>query len=56
MRYGSSLLLRFLEFDGGRLILRPSAIEHPLHFVTVAANETPSDFVLGRVCLLVQEL
>lgn len=56
IRYGSSLLLRFAEFDGGRLILRPSSIAFPLHVISVAANETSSDYVVGRVCLLLQEL
>ena len=56
VRYGSGLLLRFVELDGGRLILRPSAVEHPLHFVTVGANETASDYIVGRVCVLLQEL
>jgi hypothetical protein len=56
IRFGSSLLLRLVELDGGRLILRPCAMEHPLHFVTMGANETPSDYVVGRVCLLLQEL
>ncbi len=56
IRYGSSLLLRFAELDAGRLILRPAAIDYPLHFVTVGANETAADYIVGRVCLLLREL
>ena len=56
IRYGSSLLLRYVELDSGRLILRPSAIEHPLHVLTVGANETAAEYILGRVCLLLHEL
>jgi hypothetical protein len=56
VRYGSSLLLRFVEFDDGCLILRPSAIDHPVHLLTVGPDETPSDYIVGRVCLLVHEL
>jgi hypothetical protein len=56
VRYGSSLLLRFVEFDDGRLILRPSSIDHPVHLLTVGPDETPSDYIVGRVCLIVQEL
>jgi hypothetical protein len=56
VRYGPGLLLRFAELDNGRLVLRPIAIEHPLHFLTMGPNDRASEYIVGRVCLLLHEL
>lgn len=56
VRCGSSLLLRFVDFDEGRLILRPYSRAFPVQLVTVASGEAPSDYIVGRVCVLVSEL
>lgn len=56
MRYGRGILLRYVEFDDGHLILRPSSMDAPVQLINVAVNEMPSDYIVGRVCLLLHEL
>jgi hypothetical protein len=52
VRYGAGLLLRHVELDDARLILRPAAIDCPVHLVAVAEDRLPSDYVVGRVCMI----
>jgi len=56
VRHGGGLLLRYVEFDEGRLILRPLALNCGVQLIAVGANEMPSDLIAGRVCLLVHEM
>ena len=56
VRCGAALLLRFVDFDEGRLILRPWSRDFPVQLLPLAAHETPSDYLVGRVCLLFSEL
>jgi len=56
VRCGAALLLRFVDFDEGRLILRPWSLEFPVQLLTLAAHQTPADYIVGRVCLLFSEL
>lgn len=56
VRYGAGILLRYVEFDDGRLILRPSAIDCAVQLISIGLNEMPSDYIVGRVCLLLNEL
>ena len=56
VRCGASLLLRFVDFDEGRLILRPYSREFPIQLLPLAAHESPSDYIVGRVCLVFSEL
>jgi hypothetical protein len=56
VRCGAGLVLRFVEFDDGRLILRPLSQDFPVQLLAVGAHETPADYIVGRVCLVVSEL
>ncbi len=56
VRYGAGLLLRYVELDDGRLILRPSAIDCAVQLVSIGSDEMPSDYIVGRVCLLIHDL
>jgi len=56
VRYGAGVLLRYVEFDDGRLILRPKAIDCAVQLISIGPNEMPSDYIVGRVCLLLNEL
>jgi hypothetical protein len=56
VRCGRGLLLRFLELDAGNLILRPSSMDFPIQILPLATNESPADYIVGRVCLIVSEL
>jgi hypothetical protein len=56
VRCGAGLVLRFVEFDDGRLILRPLSLAFPVQLLALGSHETPADFIVGRVCLVVSEL
>ena len=56
VRSGPALLLRFVDFDEGRLILRPWSRDFPVQLLPLATHETPADYIVGRVCLLFSEL
>ena len=56
VRCGVALLLRFVDFDEGRLILRPYSRDFPVQLLPLATHETPADYIVGRVCLVFSEL
>lgn len=56
VRGGSGLTLRYVEFDAGVLLLRPLSPDYPVQVVPLAAHETPADYLIGRVCLVLSEL
>jgi hypothetical protein len=56
VRCGVALLLRFVDFDEGRLILRPYSRDFPVQLLPLATHETPGDYIVGRVCLIFSEL
>jgi transcriptional regulator with XRE-family HTH domain len=56
VRCGAALLLRFVDFDEGRLILRPYSRNFPVQLLPLATHETPADYIVGRVCLVFSEL
>jgi hypothetical protein len=56
VRCGAALLLRFVNFDEGRLILRPWSRDFPIQLLPLATHETPADYIVGRVCLVFSEL
>jgi hypothetical protein len=56
VRCGVGLLLRFIEFDAGNLVLRPYSMAFPVQILTLALHESPADYIVGRVCLVVSEL
>lgn len=56
VRSGASLVLRYVEFDEGKLILRPLSPGFPIQLLGLGAHELPADYIIGRVCLVVSEL
>jgi len=56
VRAGSQMLFRHVAFEANRLILRPRALDHPVEVVELSPEESPSDLLVGRVCLCVTEL
>jgi hypothetical protein len=56
VRCGAALLLRFVDFDEGRLILRPYSRDFPVQLLPLGSHETPADYIVGRVCLIFSEL
>lgn len=56
VRSGTTLLLRFVDFNEDRLILRPYSRAFPIQLLTIAAGNAPADYIVGRVCILLSEL
>lgn len=55
VRCGAALLLRYVEFNEGRLILRPYSREFPVQLLAPSAHESPTDYLVGRVCMVFSE-
>lgn len=56
IRSGSMLLLRYVDFDERHLILRPFLREFPVQLIALKENESPADYIVGRVCTVVAEV
>jgi transcriptional regulator with XRE-family HTH domain len=56
VRAGAQLLFRHAVFESNRLVLRPRALEQPLDVIELSPHESPSDLLVGRVCLCLSEL
>jgi plasmid maintenance system antidote protein VapI len=56
VRTDAGLALRHVDYDEDRLILRPLAAEYPVQLIAVGEGETPGDYVVGRVCVVVSEV
>jgi len=53
---GAGLVLRYVEMEGTNLVLRPLSQSAAVQVLAVRGQETPADFIVGRVCVLVSEL
>ena len=58
VRSGSGLLLRYVDLEDTRLILRPLALEHPIQLIELdpPADRRLPDHLVGRICLQLSEL
>jgi transcriptional regulator with XRE-family HTH domain len=56
VRCGGALVLRFVDFDEGRMILRPYSRTFPVQLLSIATDQAPGDYIVGRVCVLMSEL
>lgn len=56
VRSGGGLAIRFVDFDEDRLILRPLSLVFPVQLLTPGADETPADYIVGRVCIVISVL
>ena len=56
VRCGAALLLRYVDFDEGHLILRPYSRDFSVQLIRLASHESPADYLVGRVCLVFSEL
>jgi hypothetical protein len=52
----SDLVFRYVGFEADHLILRPHSLEHPVELLSLGAAESPSSYIVGRVCLCISEL
>jgi hypothetical protein len=55
IRSGPSLLIRYAETDHNHLILRPHSPTHPVHLIPLPSDESPADYIVGRVCMIFSE-
>jgi hypothetical protein len=53
---GAGLALRHVELHGETMVLRPLTPGIQVQIVTPGPQETPADYIVGRVCVLVSEL
>lgn len=51
----NALVFRYLAYETNRLILRPHALESPVELLKLAADESPSTAITGRVCITIVE-
>ncbi len=56
VRCGGAMHLRFAGFDDGRLILRPNSTSFPVQLISINTGKSPSDLIVGRVCLVLNQL
>jgi hypothetical protein len=56
VNFGDRLLLRFVSLEDGHLVLRPASPPSPLRLVRLGAHDSPADYIIGRVCLLLSSI
>jgi hypothetical protein len=55
VRHGSHLTLRYVDFVANRLVLRPHNIAFPVDLLVVNPGEPPSELIVGRIALILNE-
>ncbi len=53
--HGSRLWLRYVDFVAHRLVLRPHNIAYPVDLLEVEHGELPSELIVGRIALILNE-
>lgn len=56
VRSGPQMVFRHVTFESSRLILRPRVLDYPIDVMELASEDSPSDHLVGRICLCVSEL
>ena len=56
VRQNSHLALRYVDFISNRLVLRPHSTTFPVELLEIAPGESPSDLLVGRVALILNEM
>jgi len=52
----NALAFRYVSYEANRLVLRPHILDSPVELLRLAAEESPSGCIVGRVCLSISEL
>jgi transcriptional regulator with XRE-family HTH domain len=55
VRHGAHLTLRYVDFLSNRLVLRPHNTGFPVELIEVDPDQSPSDLIVGRVSLILNE-
>jgi hypothetical protein len=56
VRVGGQMTFRHVSFEANRLVLRPRSLEYAVELLDLAPQESPSDPLVGRVCLCIGEV
>ena len=56
VRQGSRLLVRYVEYLSGRLLLRPHSQDAPLDLLETEPEEAPTEYLVGRIILILNVL
>ncbi len=56
VRLKNELLFRYVSYQANHLILRPHGLNFPVQLVPVAPTVSPSDFIVGRACIVIARL
>lgn len=56
VRSGAQMVFRHVAFESGRLVLRPRALAYPVDLIELTSQDSPADFLVGRVCLCISEI
>ena len=55
VRNGNRLVMRFADFQAGRVVLQPHNPRFPAEVIEAGADETVNDLLVGRVALVVNQ-
>ncbi len=55
VRNGTFLMLRYVDFLAGRLVLRPHNHAFPVDLIEVSEDQSPREWICGRVALVLNE-
>jgi transcriptional regulator with XRE-family HTH domain len=55
VRNGARLTLRYVDVVSNRLVLRPLSMNFPVELIEVDPGDAPSDLIMGRICLILNE-
>lgn len=56
VRASSRLTIRYLDFELGRMILRPHDVNHPVELIQLGPSESLLDVIVGRVVMILNEV
>lgn len=56
VRNGSRLVVRYVDFVGNRLVLRPHNLAFPVDLLEIPPGDTLGDWIAGRIALVIKEV
>ncbi len=56
VRQRAHLAIRYLDFQAGRLVLRPHNLAFPVDLIEIEDDSSPGEIIIGRVLLILNEI
>jgi Cro/C1-type HTH DNA-binding domain len=53
---GNALFFRYVSFEADTLVLRPFVLDYPVELHKIGPNDSPSDSIVGRVCVSISQV